>query len=170
MARLEEANQWPSQNKTQTCYLFFLFPLVCLYTVPPYIYPCCKTCLIYPADWYMYLDSDLDEAKMKEKARLFHDSFLSKVLTTLKHILLLMQIVGYWNFCNEEKFMRCHTYAANAHWIYSSAAGWNKPEYWFTVSCFSYLCYWKAWWWHRLIDLVGVLSCAAQYQKTWGSS
>jgi hypothetical protein len=32
----------------------------------------------------MYLDSDLDEAKMKEKARLFHDSFLSKLSLLLK--------------------------------------------------------------------------------------
>ena len=35
----------------------------------------------------LYFDSDLDEAKLKEKAQLFHDSFLTKVL--LWHIMKL---------------------------------------------------------------------------------
>ena len=30
----------------------------------------------------LHLNSDLDEAKLKEKAQLFHDSFLTKVLAT----------------------------------------------------------------------------------------
>ena len=40
-------------------------------------------CLLYPANAILYLGSDLNEAKLKEKARLFHDSFLTKVLITL---------------------------------------------------------------------------------------
>ena len=34
----------------------------------------------YPANGILYLDSDLVEGKLKEKARLFHDSFLTMVL------------------------------------------------------------------------------------------
>jgi hypothetical protein len=34
----------------------------------------------------------------------------------------------------------------------------NKPKIVATLSFFSCLCYWKAWWWRLLINLVGTLS------------
>jgi hypothetical protein len=41
----------------------------------------------------LHLNSDLDEAKLKEKAQLFHDSFLTKVLVT--HI--IRQTLHYYS-------------------------------------------------------------------------
>lgn len=93
--------------------------------------------------------SNLDEVKLKEKGRAFHDSFLTKVGTTL-----FFKNTFFHGF--EQFLFTASHYVGFLYYkhVLTNSSFSNIICWWQNHSYVSYLCYWKARWWHLLTNSV----------------